>query len=593
MLMLGLYSAPPPSGALLLDASDASDCTITRNEHGDERLTARIVRSFTEVLRLYDQTGMLWVVLFDGGRSIWLGRLEDPALFAGADGSGLTIQALGGWRVLSDTKYIALWSKATVTDFRPVLTTEIATAQPDRFTFSAQNVIQIMPQKGAAFGATGAAKQAYYVYISPASGSRFIIGAQFAFTLTVPAINWRGLLIAQNADFSTNSLPWGFTSAGAGTTTRAVHVTFAGVPQVAFFMDLNAADIVLAGETGSAFLRITNLRLVTSTANEISTTLTANRAAGVNVTATVGSTAGMYVGQELCINSANNPSEIVTIISIGSATQFNATFANAYVIGNAVQGFKITADEIIGDLAARASALNPTQLSSMTALIQSPNLDLLNEDYIDADLSEIATHLAALGDDQTPPRRWEVGVDRERRVYFRPRGDAARAWYVDATELSIARTIDDLANIVFATYQDASGRRLLLTSANDAASIARYGLSRIAIVSTDTTSTIEAGKIRDTALADHKDPLPQADIQFDAIYDATGGRYDPWEVEPGDTLTIRNLPIGAGSGIDRVRTFRITRTELDLTTNRLAVEPEAPPPTMEVMLARRAEGIAS
>lgn len=590
-MMLGLYSAPPSSGgALLLDATPfVQACEVSTDVHGFERLVAPVLRELAASFQLYD-SGLIYVGLFWGAQIVWEGRLEDPTLYAGASGSGLTAQALGAWRALSDTKYIALWSKSTVTDFRPVLTTEIATAQPDRFTFSAQSYIQIMPQKGATFGTTGAAKQAYYAYIMPDGGTRTIIGAQFAFTFTVPTINWRAILLTQNSAWATVAAPWAFTSAGAGTTTRAVHVTFTGVDRLSFFMDLNAADIVLAGETGSAFLRITNLRLVTSTANEISTTLTANRNAGANVTATVSSTAGMYVGQELCINSSNNPSEIVTVLSIGNSTQFNATFANNYVIGNAVQGFRVLADEIVKHCISAASTLNSAQLSSSTAQIQSPGLDLLDEDFVDADLAAILTRLAALGDNQTPPRQWEVGVYEGRALYFRPQKQQ-RAWYVDATDLSIARTLEELYNAVAAIYQDASGRRRVTGTSQDATSATRYGLRRVALPTADTTSATQAGVQRDAYLQDHKDPLPRASIQFDAVYDAAGARYPLWLVRSGDTITIRNLPPNLSTSVDRVRTFRITHTSYDAIADTLAVEPELPPPTLEVMLARRAEGI--
>lgn len=591
MLMLGIYNgAPSAGGTLLLDCSAfVTSCGFTTNERGFEALSATVVRALAESFRLYDAPGMLYVGLSSYGQIAWEGRLEDPTLFAGQAGSGLAIQALGYWRSLTDVPaYTAFWSKSTVADFRPVLTTEIATSQPDRFTFDSQNRLYIAPQKGATFGTTGAAKQAYYAYLAPDGALKTILGAQFAFTFTVPAINWRGLLIGQNADFTTNSIPWAFTSGGAGTTTRAVHVTFTTVPIISFFMDLNAADIVLAGETGSAFLRITNLRLVGSSANEISTTLTANRAAGTNVTATVGSTAGMYIGQELCINSANNPSEIVTVISIGSSTQFNATFANAYVIGNAVQGFRVLADEIVKDIVARDAAVNPTQLSTSTALIQSPGLDLSDEIYEDATPADVFTHLASLGD--TSNRQWETGIYEGRAVFFRPQGQQ-RAWYVDATDLEIARTIEDLANLTYATYTDASGRTLHTVNVSDSGSIARFGVIRVASVAADTANSVQAGIEASTLLADRKNPLPRATIHFTAIYDAAGARYPMWVVRAGDTITIRNLPPNISTSIDRLRTFRITHTAYDAFADTLDVEPESPPRTLEVMLARRAEGI--
>jgi hypothetical protein len=233
-------------------------------------------------------------------------------------------------------------------------------------------------------------------------------------------------------------------------------------------------------------------------------------------------------------------------------------------------------------------ALNPTLFSDNLALIQSPDLDLLNEVYEDANLAEILTRLAALGD--TSNRRWEVGVEGQA-LYLRPQGDMARAWYVDATDLSVKRSLDDLANVVYATYHDASGRRLKTANASDLTSGACYGVFRFAVVGADTTNLTLAGTIRTTALADRKDPLPQADIHFEALYDAVGGQWPLWEVAPGDTITVRNLPPDVSGGLDRVRTFRISHTSYDPIAKTLEIEPEAPTPTLETMLARQEAGV--
>jgi hypothetical protein len=162
---------------------------------------------------------------------------------------------------------------------------------------------------------------------------------------------------------------------------------------------------------------------------------------------------------------------------------------------------------------------------------------------------------------------------------------------VDATDLSVARTLEQLYNAVFATYQDASGRRLLSTVSADSASIARYGVRRQAIIGANTTSATQASVERDAYLQDHKDPLPRATITFDAVYDAGGARYPLWLVRSGDTITVRNLSPALSTSVDRIRTFRVTHTSYDTVADTLAVEPELPPLTLEVMLARQAEGI--
>ena len=592
MMMLGLYSAPPSQGGqLLLDCTPfAQRVSCSTDAHGFEGLQAALSRPLRDAFRIYDAP-VLYVGLFWGGQIVWEGRLEDPALSVGNQGSGLSLTALGAWRTLSDLPYTALWSTTLVDTWRPILITENAAFTPDRYKFSTQGELYIAPEKNSVLGNTGVQKVGGLCFLAPDGASRNIIGAQFAVEFVAPAANWRAAFQNRNADFSVIASPFLFTSAGAGTTLRALHLTFSSAPIVNIFMDFNAADAAYAGESGANYLRVTHMRLVSTTEGRVNTTLTANRNAGTNVTATVGSTTGMYVGMELVMNSGNNPSEIVTVLSIGSSTQFNATFANNYVIGNTVQGFKVTADSIVRDIVInQINATNPSQLSSATILIQSPGLDLTDQVYEDAAIGDILTNLASLGD--TSGAAWETGVYEGRTVFFRAQGSASRAWYVDASDLSVARSLEQLANSIYPVYQDANGVAQRSTPTSDATSIARYGLTRRTALPADTTIAATAALFTATALADRKDPQPRATIRFDAIYDAVGARYPLWLVRSGDTITIRNLPPNVSTSVDRIRTFRISHTSYDDVADTLAVEPELPPPTLEVMLARRAEGIA-
>jgi hypothetical protein len=273
-----------------------------------------------------------------------------------------------------------------------------------------------------------------------------------------------------------------------------------------------------------------------------------------------------------------------------TGTTFTATFVKTQGAGVTIQACQVYADDIVKGLIGQVSALNSAQLSSSVGQVQSPGLDLLDEVYEDADPAAIVAHLTGLGDNQATPRLWEVGVYEGRQLYFRPQIQQ-RDWYVDATDLSIVRTLERLANNVYATYQDTNGRTLRTAIVGDSASVARYGLVRRAHVTAETTSATQAEARRGAALQDRKDPLPRATIQFNAVYDAAGAWYPLWLVRSGDTITIRNLPPNLSTSVDRIRTFRITHTAYDVMANVLAVEPELPPTTLETMLARQAEGI--
>jgi hypothetical protein len=261
------------------------------------------------------------------------------------------------------------------------------------------------------------------------------------------------------------------------------------------------ANYTYTGESGANYLQVTSLRWVSSTTNQINTSLTANRAAGVNVTATVGSTAGMYVGQTLYIGAA----EAVTVLSIGSSTQFNATFTASHLVAAAVRAFVIYADEIAKHLASVTNFANATQLSSTTALIQSPALDLLNESYEDQYPEDVLDYLTGLGDSAS--RTWEWGVYEDRLLYFRPRGSAGRTWYIDAPSLDIERTLDTLHNSVYAVYK-VNGVTVRGAVNGDSGSITRYGVTRQLALSVNTNSSIQAAAQRDAALSRPEEPDP-------------------------------------------------------------------------------------
>lgn len=589
--MLGIYTAPPSQGGtLLLDATPfAEGVTCSTNDHGFEALPARIPHPLAEAFGLYTSSTLYAAVVRDGS-IVWEGRLEDPAVYAGQSGSGLTMQALGAWRSLTDDRYTALWSTTSVADWR-VLTDDdfaAATVLPQRFEMDNNNRIYISPRKNENFG-NAPNVFGFWGYLIPDQSTRQIVGFSCDIAFDAP-VNWRLTIDSRDSAWAvaTNLVTINGTGALQATT---LQVTFTAAPRLTVRLFFNAANAALAAETGAIYAKLTNLRISTS-ATRVNTTFTNNEVAGANVLIQVPTTAGMYVGQRLRLAERVIPGgESVIVKTIPNTTEFTADLANNHTAGQTIRGFTLYADEIVKDIVAQVSTLNSTQLSSSTALIQSPGLDLTDEVYEDAVPTDILTHLAELGDSQTTPRQWEVGVWENRMLHFRPRGSVAKAWYVDVTNLGIARTLEDLSNSVYATYKDAAGRTLRTANSTDSTSIARYGLTRRSNISADTTSSTQAGVQRDAQLADHKDPLPRATVGFNAIYDAGGARWPLWMVRSGDTVTIRNLPPSISTAIDRIRTFRISHTLYNLTTRALEIELEVPPPRLATLLARRAEGI--
>jgi len=248
-------------------------------------------------------------------------------------------------------------------------------------------------------------------------------------------------------------------------------------------------------------------------------------------------------------------------------------------------------EDIVNGIISATNTVNSTQLQNITALVNAPGIDLFNEIYEDRLPSDILDYLAGLGD--SAGYLYECGVWENRTLHFRRRGSQGRAWYVDVSDINIERTMETLHNYYYATYQEASSNQTLRTAVNsDSFSIARYGLTRRAMVNANTTDATQAGYVRDTALVDGKSPRPRAGLAFDRLYDASGGLYPNFMMRSGDTVTIRNLPPTLSTDIDRIRTFTVAETEYDCGSNVITPTPEYPLPTLDFFLARQAAGVA-
>lgn len=240
----------------------------------------------------------------------------------------------------------------------------------------------------------------------------------------------------------------------------------------------------------------------------------------------------------------------------------------------------IYADEIVGSMVVYSN-----NLTLNTALLQSPGVDLTDELFEDMRISEIISYLADKGDNQTPPRKWEWGVWEKQVLFFRPQGDAALHWYVDADELTLDSTLESLVNVGYGIYQDTNGRTLRTPLEYEVDSFSKYGLFRFGSITERTTSLTKAELARDTLLAQNKTIAPRASLTLYGLFDAAGARYPLWMARAGDTLTIRNLPPTLSSEIDKIRTFRISRKSYDVDTDILTPTPEYPIPTLEIMVS--------
>jgi len=586
MIPLALQLYESRGGALIADFSDATSCQIDNGRHGFRSLTAFIPMPLELAFSYSEQSKGKWLSLNYGCGVAWEGRVEDPTVVIAEDGTGLGLTAFGAWRALLDVPYTALWSASGTAGWRTVTAEDRASSKSEMYQIDNNNRLQVGLTKNTAYTTTSYGRIGY---IAPDGGGRRIVGIQFDFAVNYSS-NHKITLYALAGGFGgTTSSMWTYTGTGS-LVSGCIHATTALADCNALFFQVEGTgSATYTGESGDSYAKITNIRIVTRTTNRVNTTTTTTISAGSQAV-TPASMTGIYLGQRLFIDSGSTPSESVVVTAVTAST-FTATFVNAYSGTTTVQAHVIYADEIVSNLVASVSGKNPAQLSTSTALIESPGLDLLDESYEDELPGDIATKLAALGDSEDPPRLWEVGVWEGQKLHFRPKGSDTQMWAVDADELTVNSTLNLLYNSFYASYQDANNRTLRTAVADDATSQAQYGIVRRGVVSASTTSSTQAGKHRDAALNDGKTVKPRSQLQPDYLMDQVGAISPKWLARAGQTMNIRNLPPTLGSEVDRVRTFLLEENSYDPLEDALTPVPEEPPASLEFLVARRSEGV--
>lgn len=574
-LALQVYDAP--GGNMLADWSHkATGTKIERNEHGVETISAFIPMTVDEAFRWHDRGGAPHVSLNYGGGVVGVGRLEDAPLVDG----GINITAYGYWRALKDVLYTALWSTTDYSKWTEL--TElygIANVTDELYDHKNEGQLHILSKYNTNYAANS---RGGYLFQIPDKSSKESAALMFSYKIythvTPAAIAAR--VTQFSSDLSSSITAWTYTPTAATAQSGAAYISLtAGYPHI--LIEIYATGTWSASNIN--YLKITDLRIVTDTTNEINTTIAASITAGTRIV-TPASMTSIYIGQKLVIDDATS-SEIVEVTAVTSTT-FTATFANSYGAKSTVKAPLVYADTIASDLATYINGINSSQLSASAVLINSPRLDLTDEIYEDKRPADILNGLAELGDNATPPNRWEVGVDDEQRLFFRIRGSNGQDWYVNAEQLDVNRTLDNLYNAVYATYQDAN-RRTLRTAVNtDSNSVSANDITRQDVVKANTTIIEQAQIHRDTRLEDTKDITPTAKIgSVKRLLTASGAQVPAWMARPGSTLTIRNLPPGSGT-LDKIRTFVIARTSYNVDADEVEPIPGAEPPELEFLIAR-------
>ncbi|MBE2202541.1 MAG: hypothetical protein IAE79_28275 [Anaerolinea sp.] len=502
--MLGFQLFDGPDGDLLADFGMATSVEISEAEHGFEALSAFVPMSEDEAARWYAMPGAPWAVLSAGWGAAWEGRVEDMAV---ADG-GIEIGAFGAWRALSDAPYTALWSRTTTAGWRAVTQQEVSIIR-EGFGSDNNNRLYIGAQKGASYG-NGIAHE--LTYAAPHNGQRSITNFSCDYSFLFPT-NWLFRVVRQNDDFTGRAVQNTVTATGA-LLTGSLNLTLStAMDRISIGVFNNTGgNSAPAGETGDNFLRLTNIRIKTTTASSV------------------------------------------------------------------------TADLIATDMMSYIHGINSSQLRNITALIQSPGVDLRDELYEDRWPADILTDLAGRGD--ATGQQYEVGVWENRTLHLRPRYSISRTWLVDAGDLMMSRTVDTLRNEMYAVYRDANNR-LLRTDVAASPTVGRDPFVRRGFLNVRTTSLTQAEGERDNRLADTAVVTPRVLFTVNQLFDETGaGPYPLWMARSGDLVVVRNLSPAMGTAVDRLRTFRIKRKRYSVLYDRLEITPELELPDLAVMVGK-------
>lgn len=559
----------------------AQNIKASKGKNGIKSLEFDLPMTLKAAMALYP------AIIGDEVRASWfserffIGRVEDIEIKP----SGIKVIALGYWRVLDDNLYTALWSSTQPKEWGVITAIDVFNRQPDKYNIDLNGRMYISTKKNQTY--TNSADVGSFVLKIPYGSTKKIVGFSCDYTLNLPATGagWEFGYITWNEGWSGAAVTR--IALGAGVAfTRTIHYAVTACDYLELYIyNTTGANNTPAGEDGANFLEVRNIRVVTSTANRVNTTLGTTFGAGGTQTVTPASMSNIYVGQSLEISQGTNISERVTVTAVTSTT-FTAVFAGPHNAADTVNAHVVYTDEIVKDILASVSGLATSQ-----AQIVSSTLDIFDLVYEDTRPSAVLNELAARGN--SSQQLCEVGIDVEKKLYFRPKGNIAQTYYVDITDIDTIISLENVYNSIYGISRDKHGRKIRSASNVDSNSVNQFGLTRVDFVDANSTSSQQALLQRDTKLADEKNAQAKASITFTRIYNDHGGEEHISKVNPGDIFIIRNYPFSliTTSVIDKIKSFTLLEVNYDVLSGTLAVTPEDFIPTLDLMLRKQGRTI--
>lgn len=560
----------------LYDPSSGQLTNITRRirnvQISDDAVSCELPCNADEAAMYVDDMRYRWLVVARSDGVVTRYRLNTPSLIK----NGVRFEAISLIATLDDGEYSALWSDVGVGNWISVTTDMHSSCNDKLYVSDANNRLFIGLKKNAVYPMTGASGCAW-AWQTPVVSSK---KAQFlqlkietnlanAFVLEIYKCNY---------GFNTLTPLYSFTCSGVADS-RAIAMNYvAGDILFVRIRNGSAANYTNTAEDGMNYLKLTNLRVATTTTNMVNTTVAATISTGTQ-TVTPASMANVFAGQQLVINSGATDSEMVTVTAI-TATQFTATFAKAHAANSTVRGIVVYDDEIVRDVLNTTLTLNPNGgLLSGTGYIQQNKIDRENARWSSARATAILDELAK-------PVRYKFGI-RDNRLYYESSNAFGRIWRVRVSDLEISRPLDELVNSVRSEYQNAANEAQFTTYQTDAVSVALNGVTRQQTINTQTTSATLATTLAQTSLNDSKNRPVRSAIKIKRITDQYGASYPADSIAIGDTLIIVGLPPLLAAN-DKLRTLTVGDVAIETNTGLPLVTPEQPLKLLDVLLAQLA-----
>lgn len=500
-------------------------------------------------------------------------RLHQPKV----DGVMVQINAVSLQSALNDVEYNAFWSSTDLSDWFLVSEDMRAGNNNKLYATDKDNRLFIGLKKNTIYPISGSLiQQAAYAWQTPLLSSRKVSYIQCSFeTNLATAFIFELFSIADTIATGAPSMLYSYQCTG-GAVKLALSLPYAA-NHILYARIRNNSDTnyTNTAEDGVNYFKMTSIRVASSNANAINSTIAAAISTGTQ-TITPASMANIAIGRQLVINSGATDSELI-VVTATTATTFTATFAKAHAANSSVRGCFVTDREIIQDVIATQRAANPNWLNASSAWIQASADDQENRTYDRVKGIDVLADLA---------KRLDVvyGVKPSGEVYFYPSSQYRRVFAIDAESGSFHRPLANLINRTTATYDDQNNVAQVTATANNLGSQVINGIVRSQTIDAPTTSAAKAATIRDLSLAQTSQRPLQIDYAVQAVYSEQGALYPIDSPQPNDQITIRNISTLWSPDV----TQRIAIDDVQVTPalNRVELTPADPPDRLDRYLAR-------